>query len=308
MTTGSRAMAAAPFWPTSVLTLWVGSTVLWWIFALLPVSAPGMEWLAAAQQACFGTQANGLPAFYGWMLLIGGPLSWLLAMALAWGGDLIASLHRCARSAAGAALLAGLVMTLALTGAWAGRRIWLAVGFSTALQAAFETPLEQEAEGYVRMDLPAPLFELVDQRGQAVSLASLRGGVVWLTFLFGHCETLCPALVQRLNAAAAAPENPGARAVIVTLDPWRDTPGSLPAIAARWNMSPGTLMLSGPVEAVNRVLDDYRVARERDMRTGDIAHPGLVYVIDPAGRYFTVFTNPSSAALLAAARQAAQRR
>lgn len=308
MTATSREMVAAHFWPTGMLVLWVASTVLWWVFALVPVSAPGMEWLAVAQQACFGTQADGLPAFYGWMLLIGGPLSWLLAMAVAWGGDLAASLRHCAHSAAGAALLAGLVLALALTGAWAGRRIWMAVGFSTALRAAFEMPLEQESEGYVRMDLPAPPFELVDQRGQGVSLASLRGGVVWLTFLFGHCETLCPALVQRINAAAAAPENPGARAVIVTLDPWRDTPGSLPAIATRWNVASGTLLLSGPVETVNRVLDDYRVARERDPRTGDIVHPGLVYVIDPAGRYFTVFTNPSSAALLAAARRAEQRR
>lgn len=308
MTAVSRETAAASFWPTGMLVLWVASTVLWWVFALLPVSAPGMEWLAVAQQACFGTQADGLPAFHGWMLLIGGPLSWLLAMTVAWGGDLIASLRRSARNAAGAALLAGLVLALALTGVWAGWRIGTAVGFSTALQAAFEIPLEEEREGYVRIDLPAPPFELVDQHGQRVALASLRGGVVWLTFLFGHCETLCPALVQRMNAAAAAPENFGARAVIVTLDPWRDTPGSLAAIAARWKVPRGTLVLSGPVETVNRVLDDYRVARERDLRTGDIVHPGLVYVIDPAGRYFTVFTNPSSAALLSAAQRAAQRR
>jgi cytochrome oxidase Cu insertion factor (SCO1/SenC/PrrC family) len=35
---------------------------------------------------------------------------------------------------------------------------------------------------------------------------------------------------------------------------------------------------------VEATLDAWGVSRSRDLSTGEIAHPSLVYVIDPAGR------------------------
>src|SRR6185437_10916652 len=43
-----------------------------------------------------------------------------------------------------------------------------------------------------KLDLPAPNFTLTDQSGHQVSLASLRGKVVLLTFLDPVCTTDCP--------------------------------------------------------------------------------------------------------------------
>ncbi len=73
-------------------------------------------------------------------------------------------------------------------------------------------------------------------------------------------------------------------AVVVTLDPWRDTPGRLPYLASKLGLEAGERLLGGEVEDVEAVLDRWEVPRRRDLRTGDIVHPPLVYVVDPAGR------------------------
>ena len=51
------------------------------------------------------------------------------------------------------------------------------------------------------LDLPAPGFDLVSQHGTTVTLASLRGKVVLLTFLDPVCTTDCPLIAQELKAA-----------------------------------------------------------------------------------------------------------
>ena len=51
------------------------------------------------------------------------------------------------------------------------------------------------------LNFPAKPFQLTDQHGQAVSLASLRGKVVLLTFLDPVCTTDCPLIAQEFRAA-----------------------------------------------------------------------------------------------------------
>jgi len=50
------------------------------------------------------------------------------------------------------------------------------------------------------MDTPAPPFRLVDQFGKTVSLASLRGKVIALTFLDDVCTSVCPIIAQEFKA------------------------------------------------------------------------------------------------------------
>ena len=51
------------------------------------------------------------------------------------------------------------------------------------------------------IDLPAPGFPLTDQNGQPVSLASLRGKVVLMTFLDPVCTTDCPIIGAEFKQA-----------------------------------------------------------------------------------------------------------
>ncbi len=55
--------------------------------------------------------------------------------------------------------------------------------------------------GSTPMDLPAPGFTLTDQNGQPVTLASLRGKVVLMTFLDPVCTTDCPIIGAEFKQA-----------------------------------------------------------------------------------------------------------
>ena len=66
--------------------------------------------------------------------------------------------------------------------------------------------LAQAVDGTpVAIDKPAPGFNLVDQYGKPVSLASLRGKTVALTFLDDTCTTDCPVIAQEFRTADTAP-------------------------------------------------------------------------------------------------------
>ena len=135
----------------------------------------------------------------------------------------------------------------------------------------------------VRLDRPAPPLALTDQHGQTVDITGFRGRVVFVTFAFGHCETVCPLVVKNALAGARAVAEPPV-VLVVTVDPWRDTPSRLPDLAQRWELERDGYALSGEVETVGRVLDDWDVRRSRNMNDGSIVHGALTYVVDRDGR------------------------
>jgi cytochrome oxidase Cu insertion factor (SCO1/SenC/PrrC family) len=115
-----------------------------------------------------------------------------------------------------------------------------------------------------------------------------------MTFAYGHCQIVCPALVHRLRGALASYPGPPPPLVVVTLDPWRDTPGALAGVARAWQLDrlDGARVLSGPVPDVLAALAAYGIGFSRDEKTGDIAHPGLIYVLDGEGRIAFRFLDP----------------
>ena len=72
------------------------------------------------------------------------------------------------------------------------------------------------AGGSLPLDLPAPGFRLVSQSGQAVSLASLRGKIMLLTFLNPACAD-CAAIPQELKQADILLGGSGKRVEIVAI-------------------------------------------------------------------------------------------
>jgi cytochrome oxidase Cu insertion factor (SCO1/SenC/PrrC family) len=72
--------------------------------------------------------------------------------------------------------------------------------------------------------------------------------------------------------------------VVVTLDPRRDTPGRLPAIAAAWGLERSDYLLSGVVVDVESVLTAWGVSWDRDALTGEIVHTAPLFVVDEDGR------------------------
>ena len=273
------ARSRAERWTLGALGLVGAVTAAWWALALWPV-AGDPQWLQRAREVCFGAGESGLPDAAGWMLLVGQPLGMVGLLAVGWGRTLRSALAGVASGAGGRAALAAVVVAAVAGLGAAGARV------AEASEAARYRAPEDELppETYPRIDRPAPEHALVDQHGRARSLADLRGRPVLVTFAFGHCSTVCPVVVRRVvEAREALREAMDPAVVVLTLDPWRDTPGRLPHMAHAWDLPEDAWVLSGEVEAVQAALDAWQVPRSRDPTTGDIVHPALVYLVDREG-------------------------
>jgi protein SCO1/2 len=284
---GGRASLRAEAAALGALGFLLAVTAAWWALALWPVPGETPAWLARARFVCFNAGPSGLPDASGWLVLVGEPIGMLAVLMAVWGRTLRAGLRSLAAAPAGRAALALAVAAFAAGLAAAGARV---ARLREAPPLAAE---ELPTESYPRLAGPAPALGLVDQRGRRVELEALRGRPLLVTFGFGHCETFCPSVIgqtvaaqrrlrERAASGALAPERVP-RVVVVTLDPWRDTPSRLPWLAEHWSLGADDLVLSGGVEEVNRALDRWRVARERDPASGDLLHPPLVYVVDASG-------------------------
>ena len=257
-------------------------TAAWWALALWPIQA-APTWLERTRFVCFGVTDSGLPDTAGWIGLIGAPLGMLGLLLAGWGREVAALLRSARASHALAGTLLCLASVLGLMIAGAGYRVQQA---GAAQNVSFAAASEQQAV-YPRLDRAAPALELTAHDGTTRTLAEFRGRPLLLTFAYGHCETVCPLIVHDVLAAQTRRRAAGEAPVvlIVTLDPWRDTPSRLSHIATAWSLPPEDVwLLGGSVEDVEAMLDDWSVPRSRSMTTGDLSHPSLVYVVDREGR------------------------
>jgi cytochrome oxidase Cu insertion factor (SCO1/SenC/PrrC family) len=273
MTAAGRAWTAL-----AALAAIVVITASWWALALWP-AADAPAWLLLTRETCFGTAETGLPDAGGWLALTGQPLGMLLVLFAGWGRDVRAGLRaalyrvsgQLAVGAAAALLVAGVLGVVVRV------RVADARPFATSRTEAVATQLNR------LNDVPKPLA-LVDQSGRTVTLEQVRGRAVLVTFAYAHCETVCPLLVNEVLDARDKLAAPKPAVLIVTLDPWRDTPSRLGAIGRQWGATGDVHVLSGSTEQVERVLNAWRIPRARNERTGDVSHPSVVYVIGPDGR------------------------
>ena len=272
---------------TALATI-LGLTASLWALALWPLPTDAPLWLARTRAVCFGTTSSGLPDASGWLVMTVQPGIMLSILVAGWGPALAESLRWVARGTAGRASLLAVALSLALGLAAAGWRVARASDRSSVAVVDEEPPAT-----YPRLDRPAPPLGLVDQRGLTVSLARFSGRPVLVTFAYAHCQTVCPVIVHDVLTARRAAGRPRSGAergpssppvLVVTLDPERDVPARLPAIAAQWKLEGEELVLSGSVAAVEATLNAWGVARARDPQTGDVAHPRLVYILDGRGR------------------------
>jgi cytochrome oxidase Cu insertion factor (SCO1/SenC/PrrC family) len=271
-------------------------TTGWWALALWPTDATTAEWILRTRTACFGTTETGLPDAGGWILLAGQPLGMLGFLAIVWRRELGAGLALVTSRTAGqlATGMAAALIVAGLSGA--------VVRVRTAGYEPFSTGAGDIAAELTRVNDWAPALGLVDQAGREIVLESFRGRRVLVGFAFAHCATVCPLLVSDMLDAQRAIEDDPPALVVVTLDPWRDTPSRLPAMAEQWGLRRDAHVLSGVPETVERVLNAWRVPRVRNERTGDLVHPAIVYVVGRDGR-IAYAVSGSAEAMAAALRQ-----
>jgi cytochrome oxidase Cu insertion factor (SCO1/SenC/PrrC family) len=256
----------------AAVTAWFAITAAWWLLALWPV-ANAPVWLERTRFVCFGVNQSGLPDGGGWIGLIAGPLGMLSILVIGWLQAFRSAWHKRGGRRAFAPLILGVTM-LAGGGAW------------RVADARRPGPVNIDSippATYPRLDQPMPPLRLVSQTGAELALEELGSRPVLVTFAYAHCVTVCPVIVKQVLEAqrilAGTPRHPAV--VIVTLDPWRDTPASLPSIARDWELPAGDAwVLSGSVASVEAVLTAWNIPRTRSESTGEVTHPSLVYVVN----------------------------
>ena len=135
---------------------------------------------------------------------------------------------------------------------------------------------------------PAPSFTLTSQDGHQVSLSSLRGKVVLLTFLDPVCTTDCPIIAQELRAADAML---GAKAgstelVAVVANPTYTSTAFTAAFTRQEGLSqvPNWLYLTGSLSQLVPVWHQYGIEVQNLPAGAMSAHNDLAFVISATGR------------------------
>lgn len=271
-----------------MIAVWVLGLLFWWGLAFYPFSQEVPAWLSVARSVCFGAVDNGLPNTAGWIMLTLGPLGFLFMGFAIWPKELKNAALSYTHSNIGRAAILALSLIVVLEAGW------VAKGFERASRFEvfnYANPSEEDLpESYPRTDTMTEDFTLVDQSGSAFSLADHKDETILLTFAFAHCQTVCPLLVRQALEVGQEYKN-SVRVVVLTLDPWRDTPSSLPFLAEKWSFHDKAHILSGDVKKVTAVLDQFKVPYQRNERTGDVAHPALIYIIEPGGKIAFTFND-----------------
>ena len=138
-----------------------------------------------------------------------------------------------------------------------------------------------------QFDTPETNFTLTSQDGRQVSLSSLRGKVVLLTFLDPVCTTDCPLIAQEMKSADTLL---GAKAsdtelVAVVANPTYTSVAYTKAFTSEENLAqvPNWLYLTGPLSQLTSIWNAYGITVE-DLPAGAMAaHNDIAIVISANG-------------------------
>jgi len=132
-----------------------------------------------------------------------------------------------------------------------------------------------------------PQITLVDQHGNAVALAALKGRPVLIDFIYTNCPGPCPLITARMAAAAKLLGPRLGRQVTfvsITIDPEHDSPAVLLKYAREAGAdTPGWLFLTGAPAKIDRLLALYHLQRSHG-DNGTITHSVASFLLGPDGR------------------------
>jgi protein SCO1 len=140
-------------------------------------------------------------------------------------------------------------------------------------------------------------FRLVDQNGNTVTDADLKGRWSLVYFGYTHCPDACPTALNDIAIALdeLGPKREAVRPVFITVDPERDTPEALKDYITSFDAP--ILALSGSPEEIARAAKAYRVYYAKHAEAGgdySMDHSSVIYVMDPEGRFTASFTHQNT--------------
>lgn len=160
---------------------------------------------------------------------------------------------------------------------------------TAVLLAACGAGTHEFAGSVLDSEQPVPDFTLQGVDGP-VSLSDFKGQYVFVYFGYTFCPDICPNTLGKLSRAIAdlnADDAEQVTAILISVDPERDTPELLAEYVAHFN--PRFVGLTGTKEEIDQAGEAYYLYYEK--------HEGTVasgYLIDHSSRSFLVDKNGSA--------------
>ncbi len=137
------------------------------------------------------------------------------------------------------------------------------------------------------LDEPAPAFTLTSQDGRQVTLASLRGKAVLLTFLDPVCVSDCPLIAQEVRQAGQllGADARHVELVAIVINPLYYSVAYTRAFDRQENLGtvPNWLYLTGSPGQLENVWRGYGVTAEVSTGGAMIAHDDIAFILDRSG-------------------------
>jgi protein SCO1/2 len=132
--------------------------------------------------------------------------------------------------------------------------------------------------------LSAPM---VDQAGQSLNWRELRGRPRVVSMFYSSCPFICPLIVdsgKAIEHAMTPKEKARLGITLISLDPKRDTPQVLAALATERNLDPVRWRLLRPAEGDVRAIAGLLNIRYRALADGEFNHTSVLILLDADGR------------------------
>jgi cytochrome oxidase Cu insertion factor (SCO1/SenC/PrrC family) len=140
----------------------------------------------------------------------------------------------------------------------------------------------------------APTFRLRDETGAPLTLASLRGRPVIITFVDPICHSLCPLEARVLSdAVQSLPAGERVPIISVSVNPAQDKRSHFALDARRWRLAPSWRWAVGSYRQLAAVWRAYHIAVQTQRR--EVAHTEGAYIIDAKGYQRALFLYPFQA-------------
>jgi protein SCO1/2 len=134
-------------------------------------------------------------------------------------------------------------------------------------------------------------FSLIDQTGQPVTDKTYAGRYQLIYFGYTFCPDACPTELQIMAQAieTLGPNGGKVQPIFITIDPARDTPKQLANYVPQFDKR--LVGLTGSPQQIADVAREFKVyyAKADDTPAYAMNHSSFVYLMNPEGRFLTVF-------------------
>ena len=144
--------------------------------------------------------------------------------------------------------------------------------------------LAEELPGDSVYRIPA---QLTDSAGKDFRFAQAAGQVRLVSMFYANCGYVCPMLIEQVRRVESSLDDAGRarlRVLMISIDPERDTPEVLAALATKRKVDAARWTLARPAPADLRKLAAVLDVQYRKLDDGEFNHSSVISLIDAQGR------------------------